>query len=246
MRPIGELNYVPHSRNIGSCPITEHPLTLEYNSRAHCRPIGANCHHHGNILTISPPLDVLDLHICPTDNTLLGTVSSKREPRFIKTIHVLWCKVVCLKSRCNKLELMVHCCRINACHTGMVKVCSPMHLQLTLISSNEPIDPAWAKCSKIWVAYVCNLECVSLNILATDGKALIGTHQDVIYELLALSMIQPSTLSSYIQTAWKPSNPTTESFLWHIAHARDFRIRWDFIVVEECIVARLQIELYSC
>ena len=151
-----------------------------------------------------------------------------------------------MKSRCNKLKPMVHSCRINTHHTGMVKVCSPMHLQLVLISGNELINPAWAKCSKIRVAYACNLKCISPNILVTGGKALIGTHEDVIYELLALSMIQPSTLSSYIWVTRKLSNMMTEGFLWHIAHACNFGIRWDFMVVEEHIVARLPIELYSC
>lgn len=141
---------------------------------------------------------------------------------------------------------MVHGCRINTGCTGMVKVCSPVHPQLVLISSNEPINPAWAERSKIWVAYACNLECVLLNILATDGKALIGAHENVIYELLALGMIQPPTLSSYIQTTRKPSNATTKSFLRHIAHACNFCIRRDFTVVEECIVARLPIKFYSC
>src|SRR5258707_12876921 len=129
----------------------------------------------------------------------------------------------------------------------MTFLCSPMHLQLGLISGNELINPAWAEHSKIRVAYVCNLECISLNILATGGKALIGTHEDVIYELLALGMIQPSMLSSYIWVTRKPSNMMMEGFLWHIAHARNFSIRWDFmVVVKERIIARLPIELYSC
>ena len=128
----------------------------------------------------------------------------------------------------------------------MTFLCSPMHLQLVLISGNELINPAWAEHSKIRVAYACNLECISLNILVTGGKALIGTHEDVIYELLALGMIQPSMLSSYIQATRKPSNTMMEGFLWHIAHACNFSIRWDFLVVEECIIMRLPIELYSC
>ena len=59
-------------------------------------------------------------------------------------------------------------------------------------------------------------------------------------------MIQPSTLSSYIQATRKLSNMTMEGFLWHIAHVHNFSIRWDFMVVKECIITRLPIELYSC
>src|SRR5260221_3636022 len=33
----------------------------------------------------------------------------------------------------------------------MTFLCSPMHLQLVLISGNELINPAWAKCSKNYV-----------------------------------------------------------------------------------------------
>jgi hypothetical protein len=107
-----------------------------------------------------------------------------------------------------------------------------MHLQLVLISRDEPINPAGAEFSKIWVAYACDLECMSLNVLATVWEALIGTHEDVIYELLVLRTVQPSTRSSNIQTTRKLSNATMESFFRHIACARDFGIGWNFTVVE--------------